>query len=88
MGVPQEVVLYGCTTWAPRRDHYRVLVEKGADVNARDKFQQRALHKAAAVEHPDYIVAALKAIDELVRVGADIHARDQMGMSTGSYFTP
>jgi len=50
----------------------RQLIEKGADVNAKDQFQETPLHDAASRGNTD--VAKL-----LIEKGADVNAKDNYG---------
>lgn len=55
-------------------DHVRLLVSRGADVNARDSWYQRsAIHFAHSKAMLEYLLSQ----------GADIHARDRNGQPVG-----
>jgi hypothetical protein len=55
-------------------DHVRLLVSRGADVNARDpSFQRSAIHFAHSKAMLEYLLSQ----------GADIHARDRNGQPVG-----
>ena len=52
----------------------QVLLEAGANPNARDQWGQTPLHRAAA-----HLTASLLLIEPLLAAGADLDARDKKG---------
>lgn len=56
--------------WTERYDIIKLLIEKGADINAKDKFGNTPLHKASG---------RIETLKMLVKAGVDINAKDGSG---------
>ncbi|XP_046675432.1 putative ankyrin repeat protein RF_0381 [Homalodisca vitripennis] len=77
--IPSEIWLeYPLVHWAVsegRRDMVKLLLQRGVDIEARNKARQTALHLAAVEGHADIV-------QELVMSGADIESRDYGGRTS------
>ncbi len=58
----------------------KLLLDKGADVNARSDFGSSALIQAAEISHPDGVIRSVM-IRLLLSRGADVHTRQASGIS-------
>ena len=64
----------------------KVLIENGAEINAKDRYGETPLHLALSLSPDDDLVNLVKIVNLLIYQGADIETRDKLGKTPAYTF--